>query len=531
MKLRVIAIVFILIGAATFAAHLRPAQETKADQPPLRVTTRLVALDVIVLDKHGNPVSGLTKDDFVVLDNKSPRPIQLFSEETGLLSARARQPLPPGAYSNEIQLAGVPSNVTIILLDSFNTGFLDQAYARSQIAKLLSTIRADDRVALYTLGNHLRVLHEFTSDASSLAESLKKYLEERALDMDIAKSQSIGVLHKDLEALAQAEGVDDGHPFAQDHRHPTAEALRMIADHVGSLPGRKNLVWVSGSFPFSVATNNLQRTTDGQKIPFATDVELAIRALNNANVAVYPVDAHGLVDSGLIGAAASSNTEQDIANFGAMQTLARRTGGLAFYNTNAIKSSIRRAIDDSRVTYQLGFYPDGVNWDGSFHKVRVKLNRSGVHLDSRDGYFALAEPNIAAQTWREMISEIARSPVEATGIRIRVQLTQLNVSGARSLSLSVSLDTAEFQFMQANGLWRDTVEAAFIQSDVQSRIVQTSPLRLPLALDSSTYDQLLKQGMFLPRDLPILPNVTTLQVIVRDGGSGKVGSLHIPLNK
>jgi VWFA-related protein len=522
--------VAVLIGSAIGAAQLCPAQETKPAEP-LRVTTRLVPLDVIVLDKHGNPVSGLSKDDFVVLDNKSPRTIQLFSEETGQVPPGTRQPLPPGAYSNEIQAAGVPSNITIILLDSFNTGFLDQAFARSQISKLLSTIQAEDRVALYTLGTHLRILHEFTSDGSSLGEALKKYLGERAPDMDTAKSQSIGVLHKDLEALAQAEGIDDSHPFAQDHRHLTAEALRMIADHVGSLPGRKNLLWVSGSFPFSVDTNNLQRTTDGQKIPFATDVELAMRALNNANVAVYPVDARGLVDSGLIGAAASSNTEQDMANFGAMQILARRTGGLAFYNTNAIKSSVRQAIDDSRVTYQLGFYPDGVDWDGSFHKVRVKVNRSNVHVQSRDGYFALAEPHVAAQTWREMISETARSPVEATGIRIRVQLTPLDVSEARTLSLSVTLDTAQLQFIQANGLWSDTVEAAFIQLDDQNRVIQTSPLRLPLALDSDTYDQLLKQGMFLRRELPILPNAATLQVIVRDGGSGKIGSLHIALNK
>jgi hypothetical protein len=192
---------------------------------------------------------------------------------------------------------------------------------------------------------------------------------------------------------------------------------------------------------------------------------------------------------------------------------------------------VHTSIDDSRVTYQLAFYPDGVNWDVGFHKVRVKVNRSNVRVESRDGYFALAEPNVAAQTWREMISETARSPVEATGIRIRVQLSPLDVSGAKTLSLSVSLDTAQFQFMQVNGLWSDAVEAAFIQLDDRNRIIQTSQLRLPLALDSGTYDQLLKQGMFLPRDLAILPNATTLQLIVRDGGSAKVGSLHIPLNK
>ena len=222
----------------------------------------------------------------------------------------APEPLPPGTYTNEIQAASVPSNLTVILLDSFNTGFFDQAFVRSQVLKFLQTIQVQDRVALYALGAYLRVLHEFSSDSSSLAESLRNYLGEHALDMDAARTESIGALHKDLEAGAAAEGIDDSRPFAQDHGHPTAEALRMIADHVGWRPGRKNLVWISGSFWFGIETNNLQKTPDGRKIPFATDVELAMRALNSANVAVYAVDARGLVDGGTFGASQSSSVNK-----------------------------------------------------------------------------------------------------------------------------------------------------------------------------------------------------------------------------
>lgn len=531
MNARAFVIVAVLIGVANGAARSRPVQETKPAQQPLRVTTRLVPLDVIVLDKRGNPVSGLTKDDFEVLDNKSPRTIQLFSVETNQLLPGAAQPLPPGTYSNEIQAPAVPSNLTIILLDSFNTGYLDQAYVHNQIAKLLATIRADDRVAIYTLGAHLRVLHEFTSDAASLAQSLKKYAGERAPDMDTARSNPTAGLHTRMAAVAEDAGIDENQAFARDHRHPTVEALRMIADHVGSLPGRKNLLWVSGSFPFSIEANNLQRTMDGQKIPFATDVELALRALNNANVAVYPVDARGLMTHALQGTGASSNAEQDMADFATMQTLARRTGGFAFYHTNAINGSIRQTIDDSRLTYQLGFYPDGVSWDGSFHTIRVRVNRPDLQVQSRDGYFALPEPKLAPETWKEMISEIARSPVEATAIRIRAQVAPAHASGERKLNLSISFDTAQFQFQQENGVWNDLLEAAFIQLDNQNRVIQTSPLRLPLALDSDTYEQLSKQGMVLPRELPILPDTVALQIVVRDGNSGKVGSLHIPLSQ
>jgi VWFA-related protein len=525
---RAIVIFALVMEAAIGAGLMQAGRATAPAQQPLRVATRLVQIDVIVLDKHGKPVTGLTKDAFVVVDNKSPRTIRLFSTETSQVVPGA-PPLPAGTYSNEIQAASVPSNLTVILLDSFNTGSLDQAYMRSQIAKLLRTLRAEDRVALYTLGAHLRVLHEFTSDAASLDESLKKYLGERAVDVDLAKSESMSVVNKNLEEVAQKAGIDENQAFAMDHRHPTAEALRIIADHVGSLPGRKNLLWVSDSFPFSLEANNLQRTADGLKIPYATDVELTMRALTEANVAVYPVDARGLIDGGFTGGPAHASTEQEMENLGAMESLARRTGGFAFYNTNAIKGSIRQAIDSSRVTYQLGFYPDDVNWDGSFHKVRVKVNLPDAQVQTREGYFALPEPKIAGPTWAEMISEIATSPVEATGIRIRAQVTPPHEPGEKKLNLLLSLDTAQFQFQQQDGAWNDVVSVAYLQLDEQNRVIETHPLRLPLAIDAETYAQLMKQGMVLARDVQVLPNAAGVEVIVRDGGSGRIGSVHIPI--
>jgi VWFA-related protein len=529
MSVRTIAIFALAMAAAIGAGLTRAAQVTAPAQQPLRVTTRLVQVDVIVLDKHGHPVPGLTKDDFVVTENKSPRTIQLFSTETAQVLPGAAA-VPAGTFSNEIQAAGVPSNLTIILLDSFNTGSIDQAYMRSQIAKLLRTLRAEDRVALYTLGAHLRVLQEFTSDAASLDASLKKYVGERAVDVDVAKSESMSTLNKNLEAVAQDAGIDENQAFAMDHRHPTAEALRIIADHVGSLPGRKNLLWVSGSFPFSVETNNLQRTADGQKIPYATDVELTMRALTEANVVVYPVDARGLIAGDFTGGPTHANTVQEMENFGAMESLARRTGGFAFYNKNAIKGSIRQAIDNSRVTYQLGFYPDDVNWDGSFHKLRVQVKLPDAQVQTREGYFALPEPKIAGRTWAEMISEIATSPVEATGIRIRAELTP-HEPGEKTLGLLLSLDTAQFQFAQVGAVWSDVVSVVYIQLDEKNRVVETHPLRLPLAIDAEKYAQLIKEGMILTRDVQVLPNAADVQVVVRDGGSGRIGSLRIPIKQ
>jgi VWFA-related protein len=528
MTLRTIAIAALAVIIGTGAEVLR-AQGTASSQHPLRVTTRLVQIAVLVQDKQGKPVTGLTKDDFVLLDNKKNQEIQLFSVDTNQVMPSAERPLPRDTYTNEIGQGGAPSNLTVILMDSFNTAYLDQAWARKQIVKLLLTIQPQDRVALYTLGSHLRVLHEFTSNASSLIEALTKYNGERAPDMDNGETGPTNLFNQQLVQLADDAGINENQAFAEDHSHLTAQAIRMVANHVGSLPGRKNLVWVSGAFPFSLETNNPERTPSGQKIPIATDVELVARALSDANMAIYPVDARGLVDPGLTGSGVHVIGKVDDSNFGTMQILAQRTGGRAYYNTNAIMGSIRQAIDDSRVTYELGFYPAGVNWDGSFHAIRVKVKRADVHVQAREGYFALPERVSTPEGRLGMISEAARSPLEATGVHMRVEIFPVVLFGQKSLRLTLAIDTEQLDLEREDEQWKGLVDVAFVQLDGKNQIAGTVPLSFHLALSPEEHEQMMKQGFSFARELPILSNSSEMRVIVRDDGNGKIGSVHIPL--
>jgi hypothetical protein len=151
-----------------------------------------------------------------------------------------------------------------------------------------------------------------------------------------------------------------------------------------------------------------------------------------------------------------------------------------------------------------------------------------AHLQTREGYFALPEPKIAGPTWAEMISEIATSPVEATGIRIRAEVTPRG-PGQKTLGLLLSLDTAQFQFAQAGAVWSDVVSVVYIQLDGKNRVIETHPLRLPLAIDAEKYAQLMREGMILTRDVQVLPDTAAVQVIVRDGGSGRIGSVRVPI--
>jgi VWFA-related protein len=515
---------------APVAVPQQPSPPAAPAMHVLRVTSRMVQIAVLVQDKQGNPISGLTKDDFVLFDGKKPQPIQFFSAETTGTRPPGLQDLPVDAYTNRIENEGaVPTNLTVILLDSFNTGFLDQAYARDQVVKLLRTVQPQDRVALYALGADLRVLHEFSSDPAALVEVLRRYKGERTRDVEATDTSGNSGRNWQLEKAKEDSGIIETQALELDHSHWTAEALRLIADHVSSVPGRKNLVWVSGSFPFNLERNNLQRTPDGQKIPFATDDELVVRALANANMAIYPVDARGLIDYGPIGEHRSVTVSPDPSTFGIMQILAQRTGGRAYFNTNAIMGSIRQVIDDSRVTYQLGFYPEDIKWDGGFHNIHVKVDRPGARAQTREGFFAMAEPNVTPDQRKEIMSQTATSPMQATGIRADVRVSLQGDPEDRTLLLSVSLDPRQLDFEFSGDHWNALADAAFVGLDGKNRVVESVVRHIPYAFTPEAYEIAMKKGLSITMQLPVLQEATELRVIILDNGNGKIGSVRIPL--
>jgi VWFA-related protein len=528
MNARVLAILALAIGAGTGVY----GQEVKSPSGPIRVTTKLITVSVIVRDKHGQPITDLTKSDFVLLDGKKQQAIQVFSTEKTEVVPEAEPTPPPDTYSNEIGRGGLtPSNLTIILLDSLNTEFFDRGYPRGQVRKLLLTLQPQDRVALYALDSRLRVLHDFTSDASSLLAALKGGKDDELQDVDVPASDQSNTRAWRMAALADEDESIHREQTSQNRVATTAEALRTIAEHVSYLPGRKNLIWISADFPFYLESGNIQRTPDGKKLVYPTETELVERAFSNADIAVYPIDARGLISGGTDEIANKSVDKQDaeMAESSNMEALARRTGGHAYRDTNGISRSVRQTIDGSRVSYQLSFYPDNVTWDGSFHKLQVKVNLHDAQVEARDGYFALAEPNLTREMVRGMIAQAAHSPIDATGIRFSIHVGPASLAADNKLSLSLSLDPSQFAFASQNGELKDSVDIAFITMDASNHILQTTVLPLPFKIDMDTYDQLVKAGFPLTREVPIPTEAFELGVIVYDEGNSQIGSVRVPL--
>jgi VWFA-related protein len=484
-----------MAGKRTLAIVMVCPLSILAQEPVIHVTTRMVELNVIVRDRHG-PVAGLTKDDFAIFDKGKPQKIAFFSaNSTRRAPAAGRSPVKPAAPANVFTNrpnpnVESPSSVTVVLLDGLNTRIEDQVYAKRQFVKFLGQIRPDDRIAVYTLGNGLRVLHDFSSDSRSLLNAVAKFNGENLPFTEISEPDPANTGSQDLDTRLNdlLQGMADR--AVMNRVQLTSAALIAIANHVSHLPGRKTLVWVSSSFPFSLGacggenptdwnqtlqgdgskSNCMQlgppptttpasgrgrtsATTSGagplnppgpsefmmpnrENLVFDVEIRKAMQALNAANVVIDPVDARGLMSAPKMFTAAMPSRPsgsapprfQDMQPTGTavMEMVAADTGGRAFYNSNDIQGAIRQAIDDAEVTYTLGFYPDSKALDSQYHSLRVHVDRKDVDVRYRKGYTASADSVITETDREQIVRDALWSPLPATGIALSAKADRVD---------------------------------------------------------------------------------------------------------
>jgi VWFA-related protein len=536
---------FIGIAAAGQTAP-KPATQI----PVFRAATRLVQVSVVVHDGHGQPVADLKKDEFTLTERGKPQAISFFSVASAASPASALPSLPPHVFSNGLrQQAGVPPSVTIVLLDLLNTSWTDQVYARKALVRFLEQIQPQDRLAILTLGGgRLTVLHDYTTDAASLVAKVAKFkaqllpeLEASAVNPD--SQQALADLGLDSFADAEQRVADF---YTTGRVVNTLQALQAIAEHLTSLPGRKNLIWLSGGFPLTIGFDEMPAigSTRDQRT-FTAEMDAAIRALNDSGVAVYPVDARGLMtlpgfdasSRGTMGARArgpapGARLGPIVANQETMRELADRTGGRAAYNTNDLARAIRRAVDDSLVTYTLGYYSSDEAQDGKFRDIKIKVNRPHVDVRYRKGYFALKPSDTGAQRRKEEMRAAVWSPLDATAVGVNARVDFLEKPQPNTVNVIVQIDPATVRFTKDGDRWKADLDIVYVQKDEQGAtrgdgVAET----INLALTQETYTRMAAQGLIHQRSFPRQAGAVNLRIVVRDVAAGATGSLTIPFNK
>jgi VWFA-related protein len=568
-------------GLAQSGAPQQPPASQSSVQP-LRVTSRLVQVSVIVRHR-GAPVTGLTKDDFTILDQNRPQQIADFSERTydpaNQPSAAAKSATAPKSpiptFSNHFDPdSSVPPSVTIILLDALNTPRQQMANARAEIAKFLKQLRPNDRVALYGLSTNLFVLHNFTNDAGSLLTALEHSKSSNAYQPSASEIEPSDTGSDNIDAFMDAANKHAADMQTVNRAEMTANVMAAIANSVVNVPGRKNLVWVSASFPFQIGTgttaddptpngsvassggispNNSNAPGPDNSVQFRTfqkELAAASDAVNNANLAIYPVDARGLLGAANVSAdvrtpiptssSTAARSRRPVAtaqatppreNYDTMIELADRTGGRAFFNTNDIENSVRQAIDDSRDSYVLDYYPSDTQWDGTFHTIKVEVKRPGVEVRFRKGYFAI--PDAAADPLRteQMMQDAMASPFQDTDLGVTVEAHPGTASGTRQISVRIGIDSSRVHFKQAGENWTNQFQIIWLQFTADGKPNSAKSQSLTMSLSAEEYSQSQHGDVVISRDVPINSQAAKLRIVVRDIGTGSIGSVDIPLAK
>lgn len=329
----------------------------------LRRVSRLVILDVVVTDKQGNIVNGLTRDDFHVTELDQPQTILNFE-------AAGAHATPPAADINstaELDRLAPQAPVNILLLDEFNTRFEDMAFARYSLKKLLQ--KQPDHLTTPTMLiavdlQHFTVLQDYTQNKAALLSALEHHF------------------------AAYPWQVHNGGWIAE--RYATAFAtLTRVAEAVVGHPGHKNMIWIGRGFPpYNFANGPIDAENRVN-----TAVQMCVNELRDARVTLYTVDPAGLTVSpgGDYGSAAAFNDP-----FGGnyqFSKLAVATGGRTFYGRNDVDTEIGTGIREGGSFYSLSYRPDTANVDPKkFRRIKITLSRPDLTATTREGYYVQMGP-------------------------------------------------------------------------------------------------------------------------------------------
>jgi VWFA-related protein len=516
------------------------AQEPAPPTPTIRTTTRLVQVNVVVRS-GGKPVDDLKKDEFELLDNGKPQKIAFSSMVNATAKAQTgARPLPAGVYSNQVDRLGeTPTSITVVLFDGLNTPLQDQIYARQQIVRFLKKLTPQDRVAVYVLGRRLRVLHDFTTNFEDLQRSLERYRGENIGVAEAADPVPNNTGNPDLDAFL--DEVDGRYADFQNVRRAetTAQAMETIAKHLSVVPGRKSLVWVSAAFPFVLGfTPETFGNPGRENRTFSEEIKRAARAMNEADIAVYPVDARGLMTNPNFSAAQSPriapggripNMTFTPSNQDTMQLVADWTGGKAFYNTNDIGGAIRQAIDDAEVTYTLAFYPQEM--DGKYHELKIRVLRKGVQVRHRRGYLALEGELSEARNREQEMRIAAAHPLDSAGIGMLGSVTS-DTPAPGKWTVRVSIEPERITIQKGTDkIWRGTADILMVQMAKDGRAIKAVNDTLNININEDQLaklrEQVQKNGFVLTKTLDVEKEAATLRVIVYDRPSAALGSLRL----
>lgn len=494
-------------------AQQSPGVDQKTSVPTLSVTSRLVLVDVVVTDKEGNPVTGLTKDDFVVYEDKVTQRIVSFEPPSvhTLPAGSDNTPLNPDDPKSFGQ-----SPVTLLVLDELNTHFEDSSFAVRSVRQYLESrpaLLAQPTTLMIVSDNKFHVLQNFTRDRAALLKALKDQPVHYAWKLEGDKSIGYGAVERLDQSLS---------------------ALEQIAEATARIPGRKNLVWVGQGFP-SLDPNELDSKDQdvvSDTIQHVTDVLLDTR------VTLYAVDpttsAAGMTEitdptqlefAQLAGDALVSNADPFSSKLD-FDRLGPVTGGRVLRGRNDIDKQIALSVELGTKFYTIGYAPSSESGVArKYRNIHVVCLRPGLTVTTRNGYYTTPPASQSSKgTLIYDLNNAALSSVPLTALKVAVE--------GGGGGYVVRVDASTLSWKSENEGVRSAKVAVLVVGLSSSGKVLTHTLRSMTAMAKAGADL---QAPGKTADFSIasalVKGVVKLRFVVRDAETARMGTADLVVSK
>jgi len=590
-------VLFLALGALMVAAaHSQntPPNSSASSVPTFKTETRLVVVDVVVTSGKGDPVTGLKKDAFKIFEDDKQQTVSVFDEHRGAPPTQIKlPPMPPNVYTNFPTIQSADS-VSVLLLDALNTPAADQSYVHAQMIKYLKTIAPQTRVAVFTLSSQLRMLQGVTTDSAQLlavvdsaktnpsqsplrASEVEKDADQSRVDFLTAESMAPPRPPGELPAennlpdpiAATQQFLSDTAFFQTEMRiRMTLEAMQQLGHYLADIPGRKNVIWFSGSFPAAIVPDSDLSDPFSGAANFQEETRRTTDLLTTAQVALYPIAAEGLitqtafqVDNRQIGQKRISLAAQDrmqqshaedrdlVNSHASMEQLAKDTGGQAFYNTNGLSDALTRVVNNGSRYYTLAYAPTNTAMDGKYRHILVKLVGDKGSLAYRRGYYADDLRTVLAsqkQNSDPLLRLMGRNLPDYSQILYKIMVkptdpqpspdtprigSNTDMKGPfKRYGIDFAVSPSDLRLEpDADGARHGNIELMLVAYDKEGKPLNLVMSRSEIKISAKDFSRVQKGGLQIHKEIDVPQGYTFLRTGIYDLKSASVGTLGISL--